>query len=165
MKKIIFVTGASSGIGKALSIKFANRGWKVLASARRLDLLKKLDKESINSNAIIPIRLNRSLVSIICTFILRTLLSIISLKKIGDFNGQPKILRRSMIKNINDLPSDFCIDFAIYRIFEDNFKSFPIIQKKREYGSSSWNKDFLKWAKIFLRYLSYAIFFSKRLHK
>ena len=43
MKKIIFVTGASSGIGKALSIKFANSGWKVLASARRLELLKKLD--------------------------------------------------------------------------------------------------------------------------
>ena len=60
MKKIIFVTGASSGIGKALSIKFANRGWKVLASARRLDLLKKLDKESINLNAIIPIKMDIS---------------------------------------------------------------------------------------------------------
>ena len=54
MKKIIFVTGASSGIGKALSVKFANSGWKVLASARRLDLLKKLDKESNNLNSIIP---------------------------------------------------------------------------------------------------------------
>ena len=60
MKKIIFVTGASSGIGKALSIKFANSGWKVLASARRLDLLKKLDKESINLNAIIPIKMDIS---------------------------------------------------------------------------------------------------------
>ena len=58
MKKIIFVTGASSGIGKALSIKFANNGWKVLASARRLDLLKKLDKECINSNVIIPIKMD-----------------------------------------------------------------------------------------------------------
>ena len=56
----IFVTGASSGIGKALSIKFANRGWKVLASARRLDLLKKLDKESINFNSIIPIKIDIS---------------------------------------------------------------------------------------------------------
>ena len=66
MKKIIFVTGASSGIGKALSIKFANSGWRVLASARRLDLLKKLDKESINLNAIIPIKMdisNRKIVS------------------------------------------------------------------------------------------------------
>ena len=43
MTKIIFVTGASSGIGKALSLKFANSGWKVLASARRIDLLKNLE--------------------------------------------------------------------------------------------------------------------------
>ena len=58
MKKIIFVTGASSGIGKALSVKFANSGWKVLASARRLDLLKKLDKESNSLNSIIPIKMD-----------------------------------------------------------------------------------------------------------
>ena len=60
MKKLIFVTGASSGIGKALYIKFANSGWKVLASARRLDLLKKLDKESKNINPIIPIKMDIS---------------------------------------------------------------------------------------------------------
>ena len=60
MKKIIFVTGASSGIGRALSIKFANSGWKVLASARRLDLLKKLTKESENLNAISPIKMDIS---------------------------------------------------------------------------------------------------------
>ena len=60
MKKIIFVTGASSGIGKALSIRFANSGWKVIASARRLDLLKKLSKESNNLNAIIPIKMDIS---------------------------------------------------------------------------------------------------------
>ena len=34
-KKIIWITGASSGIGKALSIKFAQEGWIVAASARR----------------------------------------------------------------------------------------------------------------------------------
>ncbi len=60
MKKLVFVTGASSGIGKALSVKFANNGWTVIASARRLDLLKKLDKESINLNTIIPIRMDIS---------------------------------------------------------------------------------------------------------
>ena len=60
MKKTIFVTGASSGIGKALSIKFANSGWKVLAFARRLDLLKKLDKESNNLSTIIPIKMDIS---------------------------------------------------------------------------------------------------------
>ena len=28
-KKTIWITGASSGIGKALSLKFANEGWQV----------------------------------------------------------------------------------------------------------------------------------------
>ena len=42
MNKNIWITGASSGIGKALAIKFANEGWKVAASARREYLLKEL---------------------------------------------------------------------------------------------------------------------------
>jgi|TARA_B110001452_G_scaffold34553_1_gene26660 short-subunit dehydrogenase len=47
-KKIIWITGASSGIGKALAIKFANEGWIVAASARRENLLQELNK--INEN-------------------------------------------------------------------------------------------------------------------
>ncbi len=47
-KKIIWITGASSGIGKALAIKFAKNGWIVAASARREKLLNELNK--INEN-------------------------------------------------------------------------------------------------------------------
>jgi len=43
-KKTIWITGASTGIGKALAIKFANNGWDVAASARREELLKELNK-------------------------------------------------------------------------------------------------------------------------
>ena len=43
-KKVIWITGASSGIGKALSIKFAQEGWIVAASARREGLLQELTK-------------------------------------------------------------------------------------------------------------------------
>ena len=42
--KKIWITGASSGIGKALAIKFANEGWQVAASARRENLLLELTK-------------------------------------------------------------------------------------------------------------------------
>ena len=42
MSKNVWITGASSGIGKALAIKFANEGWQVAASARREDLLNEL---------------------------------------------------------------------------------------------------------------------------
>jgi len=46
--KVIWITGASSGIGKSLAIKFANEGWLVAASARRENLLKELN--DLNSN-------------------------------------------------------------------------------------------------------------------
>ena len=47
-KKVIWITGASSGIGKALAIKFAENGWAVAASARRENLLN--DLKNINQN-------------------------------------------------------------------------------------------------------------------
>ena len=47
-EKKIWITGASSGIGKALAIKFANQGWQVAASARRENLLKDLNNQNPN---------------------------------------------------------------------------------------------------------------------
>ena len=40
--KTIWITGASSGIGKSLALKFAQEGWKVAISARRENLLDEL---------------------------------------------------------------------------------------------------------------------------
>jgi len=48
MSKKIWITGASSGIGKSLALKFANHGWRVAASARRENLLQELNKENPN---------------------------------------------------------------------------------------------------------------------
>tara|TARA_B100000287_G_scaffold128421_1_gene120417 strand:- start:579 stop:1334 length:756 start_codon:yes stop_codon:yes gene_type:complete len=48
MTKKIWITGASSGIGKTLAIKFANQGWQVAASARRENLLKDLNRQNPN---------------------------------------------------------------------------------------------------------------------
>ena len=47
-KKVIWITGASSGIGKALAIKFAENNWIVAASARREKLL--IELKHINDN-------------------------------------------------------------------------------------------------------------------
>ena len=41
-KKTIWITGGSTGIGKALAIKFASKGWNVAVSARREELLNEL---------------------------------------------------------------------------------------------------------------------------
>ena len=48
MSKNVWITGASSGIGKALAVKFASEGWQVAASARRENLLEDLNKQNPN---------------------------------------------------------------------------------------------------------------------
>ena len=47
-KKVIWITGASTGIGKALALKFAKNDWIVAASARRENLLKELNEKNSN---------------------------------------------------------------------------------------------------------------------
>ena len=47
-KKTIWITGGSTGIGKALAIKFAKEGWNVAISARRENILKEVCDEHEN---------------------------------------------------------------------------------------------------------------------
>jgi short-subunit dehydrogenase len=50
-KKTIWITGGSTGIGKALAIKFASKGWNVAVSARRQELLNELSDQYENISA------------------------------------------------------------------------------------------------------------------
>lgn len=45
LKKVVIITGASSGIGKALAVKYASEGWNVVVAARRLDRLEAIEKQ------------------------------------------------------------------------------------------------------------------------
>ncbi|WP_100064960.1 SDR family oxidoreductase [Miniphocaeibacter massiliensis] len=54
--KVAVVTGASSGMGKAIALEFAKEGAKVFAVARRIEKLKELEKNSKEyEGEIIPI--------------------------------------------------------------------------------------------------------------
>ena len=46
--KVIWITGASTGIGKSLAIKFSKNGWKVAISARRADILDDISRQNEN---------------------------------------------------------------------------------------------------------------------
>ena len=46
-KKTIWITGGSTGIGRALAIKFASKGWNVAVSARRVELLSELSNSVV----------------------------------------------------------------------------------------------------------------------
>ncbi len=58
--KTIFITGASSGIGKEISLKFLSNGYKVVAAARRIDLLEKIKNENENGSNFLPYKLDLS---------------------------------------------------------------------------------------------------------
>jgi len=45
MSKTVLITGATSGFGKASVLRFANAGWRVVATGRRADRLQKLVDE------------------------------------------------------------------------------------------------------------------------
>ena len=46
MNKVVWITGASSGIGKSLALKFAKEGWRVAISARRENLLNEISESN-----------------------------------------------------------------------------------------------------------------------
>ena len=59
-KKIVWITGASSGIGAALAKIYADRGEKLILSSRRVDALERVKSECQNPEniKILPIDLS-----------------------------------------------------------------------------------------------------------
>ena len=55
MAKTVLITGASSGIGRALAVEFSKRGYALGLCARRLDLLENIQKEISQNHAVITI--------------------------------------------------------------------------------------------------------------
>lgn len=51
-KKVVVITGASSGIGKALAEKYIEEGWRVAIAARRKGLLESFSRQFKNENII-----------------------------------------------------------------------------------------------------------------
>jgi 3-hydroxy acid dehydrogenase/malonic semialdehyde reductase len=49
--KTVFITGASSGIGKAAAVAFAQQGCRLLLCARRLDKLQAIERELLSVGA------------------------------------------------------------------------------------------------------------------
>jgi short-subunit dehydrogenase len=60
--KVVVITGASSGIGKALAEKYASEGWKLVLAARRMDRLQEIEKQFPHVD-ILPVKTDVSIES------------------------------------------------------------------------------------------------------
>jgi 3-hydroxy acid dehydrogenase / malonic semialdehyde reductase len=58
MNKIIMITGATSGFGKATALKFAEKGYDIIITGRRKERLDELEKELLANNGIHILSLN-----------------------------------------------------------------------------------------------------------
>jgi hypothetical protein len=52
MNKIIMITGATAGFGKAIAVKFAENGYNIIITGRRKNLLDKLESDLLTLNKI-----------------------------------------------------------------------------------------------------------------
>jgi 3-hydroxy acid dehydrogenase/malonic semialdehyde reductase len=58
MNKIIMITGATTGFGKAIAIRFAKNGYNIIITGRRRELLTELEKELLSYGKIKVLALN-----------------------------------------------------------------------------------------------------------
>ncbi len=56
--RCVFITGASSGLGRGLALHYANAGATVFAAARRRDELEALAKEVSGPGRVVPVALD-----------------------------------------------------------------------------------------------------------
>lgn len=54
-EKVVIITGASSGIGKALAEKYASEGYKLVLAARRIERLHELE-ERLKNTEVLPVK-------------------------------------------------------------------------------------------------------------
>lgn len=52
VSKVALITGCSTGIGRALAIEFASRGFQVIATARKTETLRELESDHSNIKAL-----------------------------------------------------------------------------------------------------------------
>ena len=58
MNKIVMITGATAGFGKATAIQFARNGYDIIITGRRKERLDDLEKELLSSGNIRVLSLN-----------------------------------------------------------------------------------------------------------
>ncbi len=108
-------------------------------------------------SSIFSIRNGRTYKEFIVTFQLILIISVIFCTKVREFNGQPKIIPREILGDIDKLPNDYTIDMNLwYLCKEGKIMYMNNIQYPRESGKSSWGG--LNSLRILFSYIKKALY-------
>jgi glycosyltransferase involved in cell wall biosynthesis len=103
---------------------------------------------AIESNApsmLKGLRCCRPLMDRIFTYGMGLFTSLVWVRRVTDVNGQPTLLKRSLLPDLSDSPSDFTFDLWILAsagVRPSEVYRVPLTVKPRAHGSSSWNDGF-----------------------
>ena len=110
-----------------------------------MDVLE--NSENQNHNVLIKgRRAKRKLSEDFFTVTMSIIASILLRKVFIDINAQPSFFSREVLKNFYNVPKDLMLDLYVYnsisKMKDKKIIRIPVIQKEREKGQSSWNKNF-----------------------
>ena len=152
--KNIWITGATSGIGKALAIRFAQEGWQVAASARRENLLNEISELNRVPNkdySLINLKIREYIESNKINHIDREIASLknrenidyivmespkISKPSSGETSKKKRVLKKKPAAAAIDIPEPSATEEV-----EEKPKKKKIIRKKKTKGGSAGKID------------------------
>lgn len=113
-------------------------------------------------------RRNRPLSDRLFTFGMSCFETLYMKQRLYDINAQPTLFHRDFYQSWKKPPYDFSLDlYAFYwaRVHKMQVLRFPVKQREREFGNSSWNTGIKARIKLIRRVLSYSVILKKPICK
>ncbi len=106
------------------------------------------ENDNVFENILIKgLRKKRKFIENIFTKGMSIVASIILCQKFTDINSQPNFFSRNIYKKFKNPPNDLMLDLYLYykvkKMNNYKIKRFSVIQHERQFGVSSWKKNFL----------------------
>lgn len=149
------------GYGLKKGLKEVSDGY-VLISHADLQVSTKqlfifLSSLTLNENIFAKgLRTKRKFFDIVFTKLMTVYVLLVFQIKMNDINSQPTFIHSSNLDEIDRLPNDFAIDFAIYHMAVKNKLEIvrkPVIVTNRFSGKSSWNNGLVSKFRLSVIYM------------
>lgn len=113
-------------------------------------------------------RKNRPLSDCLFTFGMSCFETLYMKQWLYDINAQPTLFHREFYQSWKKPPYDFSLDlyaFYLARVHKMHVLRFPVKQREREFGNSSWNTGMRARIKLIKRVLSYSAMLKRQICK